>query len=676
MQHRDIPENDIKNDKLNFAPFASRVSKGILNYSQDETFILSLEGEWGSGKTTLINFIKSDIKNDVEIVHFNPWLITDIRQVIKLFFDELMKVILSITTDAKKDEFTKDVRKLISFILPDDVTVGVGDVAKVKYNIAKRLEDKNRDNLEKVKEKINTYLKKLDKKIVIIIDDIDRLTDKETEFIFRLVKGIADFDNLIYILLYDKNVVSNSLLKFKAEKGQKYLEKIVQYPLSVPKPHKITIRNLLFKELDEILTKLECKKVKYIFNKETWSEVHSIVGNYIKTIRDINQIVNIISFEYPIIAEEVNFTDFFIISLIKLKKHTLYELIQNKPSDFFINTNTGYSKEEETKRIQENFSNNLKEFHDFEDLLKISFSIFKEYDYRTLGGHKNKGISNFYYFENYFSFSTSDDKISMKEYYEIKNSFINNDFEVLKKVVLKADEQQKSSYFLDMFYEFNESIEKNEIENMFFNTLKISKDLVSKDKSTFSLFNVSISYEQLGYDVLIKHPKVDDFILNFYKTDSEIEFKVKVNLLRSINEEIAKTYSDKKLKVSDATLAKLNSIVKSELESITYENMSNYSGILNLVHSFNLFNASIDVLSKDIENNIFKSPNDFFKILDIFQSYRIVNGSYKEYYISKESLEKLIKLEVVEEYINELDKSKLLEGQGTLLEYWRNNDKF
>lgn len=101
--------------------------------------------------------------------------------------------------------------------------------------------------------------------------------------------------------------------------------------------------------------------------------------------------------------------------------------------------------------------------------------------------------------------------------------------------------------------------------------------------------------------------------------------------------------------------------------------MSNYSGILNLIFSFDLFNASIEALSKDIEENIFKSPDDFFKILDIFQSYRVVNGSYKEYYISKESLEKLIKLEVVEKYINELDKSKLLEEQSTLLEYWNNN---
>ena len=80
---------------------------------------------------------------------------------------------------------------------------------------------KNDDSLEKIKSRINIYLKNLDKKIVIIVDDIDRLTDEETEFIFRLTKGIADFDNLIYILLYDKGIVAKSLqhLKKKMEKS-------------------------------------------------------------------------------------------------------------------------------------------------------------------------------------------------------------------------------------------------------------------------------------------------------------------------------------------------------------------------------------------------------------------------------------------------------------------------
>ena len=60
MQNLDIPIKDDNNDKLNFKPFAKKVAKGILNYKQSETLILSIEGKWGSGKTSLINLIEND----------------------------------------------------------------------------------------------------------------------------------------------------------------------------------------------------------------------------------------------------------------------------------------------------------------------------------------------------------------------------------------------------------------------------------------------------------------------------------------------------------------------------------------------------------------------------------------------------------------------------------------
>lgn len=680
MQHRDIPKKNVEDgDDLKFAPYASRVAQGILNYSQNETFIISLEGEWGSGKTTLINFIKDDLKkkrDKVEILDFNPWLITGIEQIIKVFFDELIKV-LSYGSFAVKwnEDIKKDLQTLASLILPDKINIDVG-LVKLGYKPKDALLPNNEKTLAQIKEKINEYLRDSGKKIVVIIDDIDRLTDKETELIFRLAKGIADFDNLIYILLYDKKVVTKSLEKFKSENGQKYLEKIVQYPLTIPKPHKTTIKNLLFKELDEILKKLEDEQVAYIFNEETWNQVHSAIDKYIKTVRDINQIVNIISFEYPIIATEVNFTDFFVISLIKLKNHALYELIQNKPNDFFIDKHRTYKPEEEQKRIVENFNDNLKEFHDFKDLLEIIFPIFSKYDYRPSGSHTMKYINNLYYFENYFSFSTSDDKMSMKEYYEIKKLFISSDFDAFEKIILEADKNQKSSYFLDMFYEFDEHIEKEGTENIFFNISKILSKLQAKDKATLSLFNVSSSYEKLAYDVLVKLPELDEFILNVYKTNKEVDFKLKVNLLQKIKNGIAGLHGYKKLNIFNETFFELNNIVKEELESITLHNMDSYNGILYLLFSFDLVGASNDKLKADINENMFKSYSDFFKILDIFQTTSIINGKHEVHKISKESLEKFVDLKKIEEFMKNLDKSTLTDEQNTLLTYWNTNDRW
>ncbi|MFA6138321.1 MAG: P-loop NTPase fold protein [Sulfurimonas sp.] len=684
MHNNDLAKKSKEEDSLNFAPYASRVARGVLNYSQDETFILSIEGEWGSGKTTLINFIKNEIKNsekkdNYRFIHFNPWLITDMNQVVKLFFDELMKILVSISFDAKlKEDMIKDFKNFASLILPDSLRVDVGFV-KVGYKPKDVLFPKSEKSLEEIKENINKYLKKLDKKIIIIIDDIDRLTDQETELIFRLTKGIADFDNLIYILLYDKGVVSKSLEKFKSENGQKYLEKIVQYPLTVPKPHKTTIKKLLFKELDEILAKLDIENVKYIFNKETWGQVHLVIDKYIKTIRDINQIINIVSFEYPIIAEDVNFTDFFIISLIKLKNHTLYELIQDKPSDFFINDyRTSEVKEKEKKRIQENFNENLKDFHEFKDLLEIIFPIYSKYDFGREGSHTTKYISNINYFENYFSFSTSDDKISMKEYYFIRKKLLSSDFEDFKEILLDVDKKEKSQYFIDMFYELKEPMEIKEVENAFYNTLKVCKLLKSENRGSY--FGASYSYEHLGYSLLLEHGSADSFLLDFYKNDDEISFIIKCKLLKDINEEIEKEHSDKKVNVSKDTLEELNKVVREKLEDITLNKILEGLHPSYIVYIYNSFHASFEKLSIELKEYIFKDTKSFFEILKVFERVSRVSSSHKGVYdkhsIAKDNLSNLIDLNEVEEYIKNLDLSTLSDEENILLTYWKNNEKW
>lgn len=685
MQHRDIPKKTKEDgDDLKFSPFAARVAQGILNYSQDETFIISLEGEWGSGKTTLINFIKEDLKKErekVEILDFNPWLITGIEQIIKVFFDELIKVLSYNSFTVKwNEDIKKDLQTLASLILPDNINIDVG-LIKVGYKPKDALLPKSEKTLAQIKEKINEYLRNSGKKIVVIIDDIDRLTDQETELIFRLTKGIADFDNLIYILLYDKKIVSKSLEKFKSENGQKYLDKIVQYPLRVPKPHKITIKNLLFEELKKILKKLDDENIKYIFINETWDQVHLIVDQYIKTVRDINQIVNIISFEYPIIATEVNFTDFFIISLIKLKNHTLYELIQNKPRDFFIDKyRTTNEKEKEEKKILENFHENLKEFHEFKDLLEIVFPIFSEYNYRSLGKHETKYISDIYYFENYFSFSTSDDKLSMREYYLIKEKFLSSDFEAFKDVLLEVDKNQKSQYFLEMFYEFKDSLEIEEVENAFYNTLRVHGLL--KSEKLGSYLGASFGYKYLGYSLLLEHKRVDDFLLDFYKNHDEVPFIVKIELLKDINDEIEKD-SDKKVNISKDILDELNNLIKEKLENIALNHILSGQYPSYIVYLYDRFEASLEKLSIELKEYIFKDVKSFFEILKVFKrvskAMSSSAGQYDKYSIAKDNLVKLIDLNDVEEYIKNLEisiLSELSDEQNTLLSYWHNNDRW
>ena len=65
-------------------------------------------------------------------------------------------------------------------------------------------------------------------KLVIVIDDIDRLLPDEELLIFQIVKMLADFPNIVYLLAFDKNKVCNDISKTYHFDGNDYLKKIIQ----------------------------------------------------------------------------------------------------------------------------------------------------------------------------------------------------------------------------------------------------------------------------------------------------------------------------------------------------------------------------------------------------------------------------------------------------------------
>jgi len=695
MEHRDLPIKTSDEDKLNFSEFASKIAKGILNYKQEETLIFSIEGEWGSGKTSLINLIKNELllqneltttkqkvldfigsdQESIKFMHFNPWLMTDIEQVIKLFFAEL-KYLLE-----NKNSIIKKLDSFEDKLLVDNIKFKV-PFAEVDYKI-----DNSKD-INSIKSEINEYLKKTNKKYIIIIDDIDRLTDEETEFIFRLTKGIADFNNLIYILLYDKAVVTKSLERFKSERGQKYLEKIIQYSLNVPKPHISTIKRLLFKQLDEILTKLEEDNCSYIFQKERWNYVHRLINKYIKTVRDISQIINIMSFEYPIICEDVNFTDFFLISLIKIKNHNLYDAIKNQPNDFFIDPNNIFLEtKKEAEKLTKNFNDNMKEFHIYRDILEIMFPVLKEKTYSDVthhyNNHKEKFISDIYYHEHYFAFAISDDKLSMQEYYELEEVILSSDFELFKTKLLEVDKKNKTPIFLDMFVQLKlkNLKEDNDIENAFINLSKISQTLESKDNMGF-FTNSPINWrcERIAFEIIIKHNNLSVFIKNFIQNNTEVRLQNKINLFEYIKEDLDKSYRDFDFTLDDDVLELVMKKLRSDLESITLKNILENKDLSYFILRFELVNASLDNLSTEIEEYIFKSQSNFFDILRIFVRTSTVSsshkGTYEKHSISKDSLSKLVSLDDIQSYIKTIDNSQLDNDQRNLLNYWEKGDRW
>ena len=186
-------------------------------------------------------------------------------------------------------------------------------------------------DIVQVKERIASKLSQQRRKILIIIDDIDRLTADETREIFRLVKSIADFPNTIYFLSFDRLVVSKMLDKSVEGSGDSYLEKIIQVPFELPLPSRESIRRMLTERIDLIIQ----DSPQELFDGHRWREIFlSGIDRFITTPRDAVRLANTLSVTYPAVDGEVNIVDFVAIETLRTFRPEVYRAIRSKPDEF------------------------------------------------------------------------------------------------------------------------------------------------------------------------------------------------------------------------------------------------------------------------------------------------------------------------------------------------------
>ena len=210
----DNTEIELEDNQIKYAKTLVKKLKNT-NLSK-ESFAVGITGEWGSGKSTFLNTMKKEIKEAkfAEIVEFNPWLCNSPEQVTQDFFATLIDKL-----SPKHSTLSRNINKYAKLL---------NKIAKPSlsfFGIDLDLTPSD-DSLNKLKENISDKLAKLPKKVVILIDDTDRLEGNEVFEILRLIRNTADFKNVIYIATYDKEYVTDVLKGNKIKDPSAYLEKI------------------------------------------------------------------------------------------------------------------------------------------------------------------------------------------------------------------------------------------------------------------------------------------------------------------------------------------------------------------------------------------------------------------------------------------------------------------
>jgi len=324
-----LPLEDPSYDKLGYASFAKTLANAIMNMTPPNGLVIAIYGTWGSGKTTMLKFIEHYLQHpekptDLIIIHFNPWWFSGAEALTLHFFEELQAVLGNARFEK---QLLTDLASLAEAVSGSTPYAPAGQfVAWILRKAGKQTKD-----ALQLKRDVAEALGRQNQKILLIVDDVDRLTSDEIRQLFRAIKAVADFPNVVYLLAFDQNVVVNALKDVQGSSGQAYLEKIVQVPFELPLPERNSVYRLFLAELDLILegTPIE------MFDQARWSELfRDGVDHFISTPRDVVRLTNTLRVTYPAVRGEVNGVDFVAIETLRVFCPIAYDVVRKNVGAF------------------------------------------------------------------------------------------------------------------------------------------------------------------------------------------------------------------------------------------------------------------------------------------------------------------------------------------------------
>jgi len=319
----DSPILEQGQDRFSRWSFSERVAQVISKRSDPSSIVIGLYGIWGDGKTSVLNFIEKSLERDENVIciKFNPWRFGTEDELLTGFFFDIAGALDAelIKTGDKLKDFVKKAAPGAGAIMG---AKGAGDALGSFIS---------GPDINELKRRIERELESAKKRVLILIDDVDRLEKTEIHALFRLVKLTADFKYTSYILAFDKDVVAASLqdrYSSAAENsGEAFLEKIIQVPLHLPAVEKQVLREFCFQGVDEAINiagvSLSEQQVQ-----EFVRDFSAAFDDCLTTPRKAKLYGNILMFSLPILQGEVNAVDLMLLEGIRIFCPPLYETLR------------------------------------------------------------------------------------------------------------------------------------------------------------------------------------------------------------------------------------------------------------------------------------------------------------------------------------------------------------
>lgn len=330
----DRPITSREDDRFNRWPFAERIAQTIANRQDVSSIVVGIYGAWGDGKTSVLRLMEQafSANQGVVAVQFNPWRFQSESQLVQSFFQTLADA-LKRKPSSKGEEIGKALNRYGGLLSLASLSLfGVPFSIKPGDSVKELGKALSTVELDELKGRVEGFLRDSGQRVVILIDDIDRLDRQEIQAVFKLVRLSAGFENVSYVLAFDDEVVAASLgeghRSGDALAGRNFLEKIIQVPLSLPPADRTALRQLTFEGVDAALQQAELQLTQediQAFSRHFFDGLEP----RLKTPRQAKRYANALTFALPLLKGEVHPIDQILIEGVHVFYPKLYAVVRD-----------------------------------------------------------------------------------------------------------------------------------------------------------------------------------------------------------------------------------------------------------------------------------------------------------------------------------------------------------
>jgi hypothetical protein len=308
----ELAVESLKDDVLHRDQFAKRLVRTLISEQTRKATgnVVGLAGSWGSGKSSLLNFVEEQILADYPqaiVVRFNPWLVSGRNDLVREFLGELLANLSRARGKVAQSEALFNV--LLEYgkrLTPVLDYVPYGGVAKGAIQAASSILERD-ESLAGLRKRLLAVLETFPQPIVALVDEVDRVEDAEIHALAQLVRSIADFPNVSYLLAYDATRVAEALGNGSAERGRSYLEKIIQ--LQIPVPILVAQEMIAVLRADlERITDFHLPQ-GFISNTRYVEMEQQLVIKVLTTLRDVKRMIGTFRAVYALVHGEADWID-------------------------------------------------------------------------------------------------------------------------------------------------------------------------------------------------------------------------------------------------------------------------------------------------------------------------------------------------------------------------------